>query len=214
MNQPQERHQKEEIQPFFSVWLHPKKTAQYLIDHKKWTYALIFLVLGGIAEGITGLEDTKIYPTYPTWIMLVACILLGPFIAAISVSVSAFIIWLVGKMFGGKGKYEELFKVTTLTSIPIMSIAPFMLLWMANSPETYFNTDIETSSIVSILEFISALVYLVVGVWSFVINIAGVATAHQFSNWKAFFTIIIPAIIFVALIIGITVWILSKFGAL
>ncbi|MGX9133899.1 Yip1 family protein [Rummeliibacillus sp. JY-2-4R] len=202
MNKPQIQRQNYEIQPFFTTWLHPKKTAQYLIDHKKWTYALIFVLLGGMATGITGLEDTDYYPAYPTWLLLVGCIIGGPFLGFISVTISTFFSWVVGKIFKGKGTFEDVFKVTSLTSIPTIAIAPILLVWMANSPLTYFDTgDLKSSYFTVIVGVVSWLITILIGIWAFVINVAGIAVAHRFSNWKAFFTIIIPGIIFIVIII-------------
>ena len=212
MNQPQEQPQNYEIQPFFSTWLHPKKTAQYLIDHKKWTYTLIFVLLGGIASCITGLEASDFYPTYSTWLLLLACIIAGPFIGIVSVTISTFFTWLVGKIFGGKGSFEDIFKVTSLSSVPTIWIVPFMLLWMANSPQTYFDTGLKTSSVTIILAIVFWLVSIVSGIWSFVINVAGVAIAHRFSNWKAFFTLVIPGIVFLVIIIGLVVLLIISLG--
>lgn len=209
MNQPQKQPQNYEIQPFFSTWLHPKKTAQYLIDHKKWTYALIFVLLGGMASGITGLEDTTYYPTYSTWILLLGCIVAGPFIGIVSVSISTFFTWLIGKIFGGKGSFEDIFKVTSLTAIPTIGIAPFLLVWMANFPLTYFDTGQETNLVTIMSAIVFWLVTLVTGIWAFVINVAGVAIAHRFSNWKAFFTIMIPGIILLLVVIGLVLLFLS-----
>ncbi|WP_102692446.1 Yip1 family protein [Rummeliibacillus pycnus] len=209
MNQPQKQPQNYEIQPFFSTWLHPKKTAQYLIDHKKWTYALIFVLLGGMASGITGLEDTTYYPTYSTWILLLGCIVAGPFIGIVSVSISTFFTWLIGKIFGGKGSFEDIFKVTSLTAIPTIGISPFLLVWMANFPLTYFDTGQETNLVTIMSAIVFWLVTLVTGIWAFVINVAGVAIAHRFSNWKAFFTIIIPGIILLLVVIGLVLLFLS-----
>ena len=209
MNQPQKQPQNYEIQPFFSTWLHPKKTAQYLIDHKKWTYALIFVLLGGMASGITGLEDTTYYPTYSTWILLLGCIVAGPFIGIVSVSISTFFTWLIGKIFGGKGSFEDIFKVTSLTAIPTIGISPFLLVWMANFPLTYFDTGQETNLVTIMSAIVFWLVTLVTGIWAFVINVAGVAIAHRFSNWKAFFTIMIPGIILLLVVIGLVLIFLS-----
>ncbi len=214
MNQPQEQHQNYKIQPFFSTWLHPKKTAQYLIDHKKWTYSLIFVLLGGMATGIASLEDTDYYPTYPTWLLLVGCIIAGPFLGIVSVTISTFFSWVVGKIFKGKGSFSDLFKITSLTSIPTIAIAPIMLVWMGNSPLTYFDTGLKSSS--SYIMIMAAVVYwlitITVGIWSFVINVAGVATAHRFSNWKAFFTIIIPGLVFGAMVLVFILLFVLSFG--
>lgn len=201
MNQPQEKRTDYKIQPFFSIWLHPKKTAQFILEHKNWTYTIGFILLGGIAKGISELEDTKLYPSFQTWLLLLACIITGPFIGAVSVAIGTAVTWIVGKIFGGKGSFEDIWKVTSVSSIPSIAITPFLIVWMANSPQTFFDTNYESSTIIlNIAAFASLLISTIVSVWSLVINIAGIAVAHRFSNWKAFFTIFIPTFLLIVVI--------------
>lgn len=212
MNPPQEKHTDYQIQPFFSIWFHPKKTAQFLIDQKNWTYTMGFALLGGIATGISELEDTKLYPSYQTWLLLLACIIAGPFIGAVSVSIGTAVTWLVGKIFGGKGSFEDILKVISVSSIPSIAITPFLIVWMANSPQTFFDTNYETSTIIiNIAKDASLLIGTIVSVWSIVISIAGVAVAHRFSNWKAFFTIFIPSFLLLVVIAVLGVVLYSAF---
>lgn len=202
MNLLQDHHHEYEIQPFFSIWWHPKRTAQYLINQKKWTYTIFLILLGGIASSIMCLEDTKLYPSYATWLLLMACILSGPFIGIFTVLISTVVTWLVGKIFGGKGSFEDILRVKSALFIPTITITPFMIMWMANSPQTFFDTDYVTSNVMIGISTISFLIAIIISVWTFVINVAGVAVAHRFSNWKAFFTIFIPT--FLLLIVCLT----------
>lgn len=215
MNLPQEKHTDYKIQPFFSIWLHPKKTVQFLIDQKNWTYTTGFMLLGGIATGISELEDTKLYPSFPTWLLLMACILAGPFIGAASVAIGTTVTWLVGKIFGGKGSFEDILKVISVSTIPSIAITPFLIVWMANSPQTFFDTNYETSTIIlNIATVASLLISTIVSVWSIVISIAGVAVAHRFSNWKAFFTIFIPSFLLLVVIGVLGVILYSAFSGI
>lgn len=202
MNRPQDKQTEYKIQPFFSIWLHPKKTAQFILDHKNWTYSIGFILLGGIATGISELEDTNLYPSFQTWLLLMACIIAGPFIGAFSVAIGTAITWLVGKIFGGKGSFEDIWKVTSVSTIPTIAITPFLIIWMANSPQTFFDTNYESSTIIlNIAAFASLLISTIVSVWSLVIYIAGIAVAHRFSSWKAFFTIFIPPFLLLVVIV-------------
>ncbi|CAM5297345.1 YIP1 family protein OS=Lysinibacillus sphaericus OX=1421 GN=LS41612_14630 PE=4 SV=1 [Lysinibacillus sphaericus] len=46
----------------------------------------------------------------------------------------------------------------------------------------------------------SILMTAVTSIWSMVITVGVVAEAHQFSNWKAFFTVLIPSIVGVVIL--------------
>ncbi|MGE7930954.1 hypothetical protein [Viridibacillus arvi] len=79
MNELQETKQQEMLHPFFSIWLHPKKTARYILDHKGLGYAIIFILLGGMASVLFSAMDSESLDL-PTWAILLICLIGGPFI--------------------------------------------------------------------------------------------------------------------------------------
>lgn len=209
MNQPDDY----KIQPFFSIWLHPKKTASYVIEHKNWTYVILYVILGGMASTMIGLSGQELYPSFSIWLLLLGCILAGPFIGAVSVIISSCVIWLVGKLFKGKGSFEDIFKVISLSSIPNITLAPFMLVWMANAPQSFFNMNDEAlTNGAAIISIVLTLAVFIVTIWTFVIQVGSVATAHRFSNWRSFFTLVLPGIVIGLILIGIVLLLVITFG--
>ncbi|KOO52475.1 Yip1 family protein [Viridibacillus arvi] len=213
MNELQETKQQEMLHPFFSIWLHPKKTARYILDHKGLGYAIIFILLGGMAGVLFSAMDAESLDI-PTWGILLICLIGGPFIGLFSSAIGAGVFLLIGKLFKGKATYKEMFKVMGLSSIPHIWLAPILLLWMAFSPETFFRMDSDYLEVKNLLvTLISSLVSLCVTIWSFVINVAVIAETHRFSNWRAFFTIFIPGfVVFVILLIIVIILTFSIMG--
>ncbi|QOV13023.1 Yip1 family protein [Viridibacillus arvi] len=213
MNELQETKQQEMLHPFFSIWLHPKKTARYILDHKGLGYAIIFILLGGMAGVLFSAMDAESLDI-PTWGILLICLIGGPFIGLFSSTIGAGVFLLIGKLFKGKATYKEMFKVMGLSSIPHIWLAPILLLWMAFSPETFFRMDSDYLEVKNLLvTLISSLVSLCVTIWSFVINVAVIAETHRFSNWRAFFTIFIPGfVVFAILLIIVIIFTFSIMG--
>ncbi|MEK4759130.1 Yip1 family protein [Viridibacillus sp. FSL E2-0187] len=213
MNELQETKQQEVLHPFFSIWLQPKKTARYILDHKGLGYAIIFILLGGMAGVLFSAMDAESLDI-PTWGILLICLIGGPFIGLFSSAIGAAVFLLIGKLFKGKATYKEMFKVMGLSSIPHIWLAPILLLWMAFSPETFFRMDSDYLEVKNLLvTLISSLVSFCVTIWAFVINVGVIAETHRFSNWRAFFTIFIPGfVVFVILLIIIIIFTFSIMG--
>ena len=196
------------MNPFLSVWLHPKQTARYVIEHKTMVYVLVILVLGYIGSGFSAFMDTKLYPELSyIWILLIV-IIFAPIFGTIIMFIMSGIVFLVGKLLKGTGSFWDVFKAASLSCIPTIFSGPLYLLWMFASPESFFYPD-ESSTVALIL----SIFIVIIGIWSSVILIAAVAEAHQFSIIRSITTLIIPAILLFISIVGLLVVIAIIFVA-
>ncbi|MFJ7738334.1 Yip1 family protein [Lysinibacillus sp. NPDC097287] len=192
--QQEEKH-RPTLNPFISVWLQPKQTARYMIDVKSTGYAILILSIGYFGSLLSGVMEID----FPVWGIVLLCILLAPIAGLIGTAFSALITWLFGKLFKGTGNFSELFKALSLTAIPYIVLIPFYLIWLYVAPESLLTVDYMGPT--PWIFWPATLATIVVSIWSFVIAVAVVAEAHQISNWKAFFTVFIPSVIFIFLFI-------------
>lgn len=187
------------VNPFMSIWLHPKQTTRYMIEEKSIGFAILLLSIGYIGVTLSDLIDKISFIDWSPWLIVLICVILSPITGIIGTAFVALIAWLFGKLFKGTGTYSHLFKGLSLTAIPFIVLIPFYLIWLFTSPESLMDPDFAGS--MPWIFWLAILVTLVIGIWSIVITIGVVAEAHQISNWMAFFTILIPSIIFFILII-------------
>ncbi|MDD1505941.1 Yip1 family protein [Lysinibacillus sp. CNPSo 3705] len=193
--------------PFLSVWLHPKQTARYMINDKSIGFAILILSIGYIGSMMTTLQDSgnsESLSDFSPWVLVLLCVIFAPVTGIIGTAFSALILWLFGKLFKGTGTFSELFKGLSITIIPSIVLIPLYVIWLLTSPETLMDLS-NIGGISWIFLILSLLVAPVVGIWSFVITVGVVAEAHQISNWMAFFTILLPFIIFIILIVILTI---------
>lgn len=196
------------MNPFLSVWLHPKQTARYIIEHKTIVYALVILVLGYIGSGFSAFMDTELYPDLSyIWIFLIA-IIFAPIFGTIIMFIMSGIVFLVGKLLKGTGSFSDVFKASSLSCIPTIFLGPLYLLWMFVSPKSFFYPD-ESSTFALII----SICIVIIGIWSSIILIAAVAEAHQFSIIRSIITLIIPALLLFISIVGLLVVIALIFVA-
>ena len=180
------------MNPFLSVWLHPKQTARYVIEHKTIVYPLVLLVIGYVLAGSAELFNTEAYPDLSfVWVFLVFIILV-PIIGMSFMFMTAGIVFFIGKLLDGTGSFWDVFKASSISSIPSICIAPLLILGTA------VNEVIAVGPIAGILTFVTS-------IWAVVILVAAIAEAHQFSIIRSIIALIIPTILLVFLLIGILI---------
>ncbi|RTQ92815.1 hypothetical protein [Lysinibacillus telephonicus] len=59
--------QLERVNPYFSVWLHPKRTTRYILQNKSFFFTMIIISVGFIGILLSLLVDSELYPTLPIW---------------------------------------------------------------------------------------------------------------------------------------------------
>lgn len=192
MNDIEKQEAVEKLNPILSIWFHPKKTTRYILQHKGLFFVILLMSLGYIGNVFAGLIDTELYPMMPGWLIVLLVFLLSPIFGLISNTIYAFGIWIVGKLFKGIATYKESFVAASLPMWPYAMMIPFYIYWIFADPYSLFYED-EIPSIFLII--IMVLLLLACVIWSIIINIASIAEVHQFSNWRAFFTILILSII-------------------
>ena len=186
------------MNPFLTVWLHPKQTARYVIDNKSLGFVFLLVAVGSFAAFGSGFVGTEFNNTLPVAILVLISLFIGPLFGIILTFIYAGVLYLFGKVFGGTGSYWDVFKAGSLTYIPSIVTGIIYYIWMFVSPDSYFGVY-ETSA----FTFIAPIFTFVLGIWGFVINVGALAEAHRFSNWRSFFTLLIPMILVTIALIAI-----------
>ena len=188
------------MNPFLSIWLHPKQTTRYVIEHKTIVYTLILLVLGYIGSGFSIFLNSALYPEFPYILIFLTVIIFAPIIGIIILFITTGIVFFVGKLLTGTGSFWELIKAYSLSCIPSIFLGPLYILWMFVSPESFFYPD-ESSALAVII----GICIVIIGIWSVVILIASVAESHQFSIVRSIITLIVPAFLLFISIFGLII---------
>lgn len=188
------------LNPFLAVWLHPKQTARYLIEHKTIGFAIMIITICTILSLPINLLDAG---EMLTWPFLIAIVIFSPLFAIFGLFITAFFPWAIGKLFKGTSTYTDMYKVMSLASIPAAAMGPIYLIWFIVSPDSLLNPDFIYSGLDMAIFAIVMLISFGLGIWSFVVSICVVAEAHQISNWKAFFTLLIPAAVIIIFIFAL-----------
>ncbi|WP_313894461.1 YIP1 family protein [Psychrobacillus sp.] len=189
------------VNPFFSIWLSPKETVRYVLDHKELKYSLILSIIGGFAgipSAISSIYSFNLDISF--WWILLAAVVLAPIFALIGLGIGTVIYTWVGKWFGGVGVYKEVAQAIGIIMIPSIWLTPY---WILTAVMTYNMTTTFTLGAI-VWSLLSSLFMIFFGIWMIVIQSKIFGEVHQFSSWRGFATLIIPS-----LIIGIIVFIFT-----
>lgn len=184
----------EKMNPFFSIWLSTRETVRYVLDHKELKYSLLLAAIAGIPSAISGASEWSKHIHIA--LLLAAIIILGPILGLIGLAIGSAIYTWVGKWFGGVGTYKQMVQAMGVMVIPNIWFTPYWILsFILVRNDTFALNYWEISSRAVAWYVVSFLITMTLSVWMIVIQSKGIGEVHQFSSWKGFATLIIPAIV-------------------
>ena len=187
------------INPLFSIWLSPRKTFRYALEHKSLKYSLSLAAISGT---FFFLEDITV--STPLWLFILSILVLGPVIGLIILGIEAAINTWIGKLFDGEGNYKEMTHAMGISSISEICLAPF---WILSAVVLY--NDLFTESFVWDIVYWS--IYSIHFIWTVVIHIKGIAEVHKFSSWRGFATYVVGLITIIVLLIPIMIALMALY---
>ena len=186
------------FEPLKDGWFKPRATARYLIDHASTKYIIFLMSILTIASATVDVSDRVDLNVDILWMILLGVVILSPLLGAISFAFSAFFVWIIGKIVKGTGTFKDIFKALIGANIPMLLAFPFMLTWAILEPQSYMNQELSTGSPI---EVIASIVLFVSGIWSLINLVIAISEAHRFSIGKALFTVFLPIIVLIALVV-------------
>lgn len=192
------------MNPLLTIWTQPKRTIEYVLEHKTWSYSVFILALTSLSLGLTVFENSGFLLGLP----LIAIVMIGIIFSftggVIGWFINAGLYTWVGKWLGGSGNFKDMATVTLLGSIPMIWIFPFNFLMLAIYGKDLF-IDSSTTPFSGPVPFgvtlFSNLLMIGLGIFSTVIVSKSIGVVHQFSAWRGFGTIMIIVGILLALMI-------------
>lgn len=186
------------FEPLKDGWFRPRETARYLIDYASKKYIIFLMSILTIVSATVNANHPSI-DTDILWVVFLLVVIFSPLLGVISFALSAFLVWIIGKIVKGEGSFKDLFKGLIGANIPMLLAFPFMLAWAILEPQSFLNVELLTGTPI---ELIGNIMLLISSIWSLVNIVIAISEAHRFSIGKALFTIFAPIIVLFAL--GIT----------
>lgn len=171
-----------------SIAVKPRDTIRYVLTTKKLSYFIFVGIIGVFASNLVSFIGSEFTGQYTLGDIVYSTFLLSLILYFLSTVLSAGVLTLSAKAFGGTGKFKEMFRMISVTMIPYIWILPVLLFWMQFAPQSFFTISyMETSLGDLILQFVCGTLIIISSIWTYVITVIGISEVHHISKWKAFF---------------------------
>ena len=171
-----------------SIAVKPRDTIRYVLTTKKLCYFSFVGLIGVFASNLVSFIGSEFTGQYTLGDIVYSTFLLSLVLYFLSTVLSAGVLTLSAKAFGGTGKFKEMFRMISVTMIPYIWILPVLLFWMQFAPQSFFSISyMETSLGDLILQFVCGTLIIISSIWTYVITVIGISEVHRISKWKAFF---------------------------
>ncbi|UTW44491.1 YIP1 family protein [bacterium SCSIO 12696] len=183
--------------PWLSIWLKPHATMRQILatDPNKSVFMLV--ILGGFANTFSNANEGQI--PYGFIGLVITALIGGAIIGFIFWLLYSSLINITGRWLGGQGNWEEVRCAVAWANVPLIWMlvveVPFYLLF--NQLPTH------NEYIYYGLLYGTALVLLVVSIWSVFTFCHCVGEAHKFSAWKALGSTLISLVLILGPVIGL-----------
>lgn len=183
-----------------SIAAKPRDTIRYVLTNKKLTYFIIVGIIGMFASSLISFVGTDFTGEYTLGDVVYSTFLSSFLLYFVSTALSAGVLTLSAKAFGGIGKFKEMFRMISVTMIPYIWILPIILFWMQFAPQSFFNIAyMDTSLSDLILQFVCGTLIIIASLWTYALTVVGISEVHRISIWKAFFASLLVLIVLVIL---------------
>ncbi|WP_339195421.1 YIP1 family protein [Solibacillus sp. FSL R5-0449] len=171
-----------------SIAVKPRDTIRYVLTTKKLSYFIFVGIIGVFASNLTGFIGEEFTGQFTLGDIVYSTFLVSLILYFLSTVLSAGVLTLSAKAFGGVGKFKEMFRMISMTMIPYIWILPVLLFWMQFAPQSFFSISyMETSLGDLILQFVCGILIIISSIWTYVITVIGISEVHHISKLKAFF---------------------------
>lgn len=195
--------------PWISIWLHPRATIEALIEQKNTRMILLLIYLTGIDTALNFSLNIGAGDSSSLAHIIVLSLIRGILFGAVSWVVMSTLFFWIGKLFKGTGSWWEISRAYAWSMIPM--VVGMVISWALSI--TVFGGDLFTSvtpplsAPMMLLNVFATLIGLIITIWTTFIVSQAIGAAHNISNWKGFFTILIAGFIII-LVIGFIVVVL------
>lgn len=171
-----------------SIAVKPRDTIRYVLTTKKLSYFIFVGIIGMFASNLISFVGTEFTGQYTMGDIVYSTFLLSLVLYFVSTALSAGVLTVSAKAFGGSGKFKEMFRMISVTMVPYIWILPIILFWMQFAPQSFFTISyIDTSLGDLMLQFVCGTFIIISSVWTYAITVVGISEVHRISKWKAFF---------------------------
>ena len=176
------------MNPWFSMWVHPRRTIRQIVATNPDRLVLILAAVGGIVQALANAESKSTGDKESLTSILLISLILGPIGGIVGLWVGGSLLHWTGGWIGGQAGSRRVRTALAWSQVPsiwgLLLWIPAILLFGA---ELFMKATpiIDASSLLSALYLVFSIGTAVIGVWSCVVFLHSLGEVQGFSAWKA-----------------------------
>ena len=197
--------------PWLQIWIEPRATIRSIVaTNPKFRFTTLSAIYG-FPIALNFAQNTSLANTLPIWAIILASLILCPFIGMIGISICAWLLKFTGRWIGGRGAFTSVRAAVAWSNVPsAVSILMWFVLLGVFGRQVFQKEFAETAFVgyQAGVVFLVFLIQTVVSIWGFILLLKTLGEVQGFSAWKALLNVIIPFVLIVA-IVWVGAWLLS-----
>jgi hypothetical protein len=192
-----------QINPWRGIWVRTRETIRAIVQfNPRYMLPLLYFIYG-LPMFFQMAQNFSLGDRYSLTGIIVVALLLSIVLGLVMINIGAGLLYWTGKWIGGIGSFQNIRAAVAWSNVPN---AVNILLWFINIAA--FGSRIFKQEFIETpfaghelgLIFFTAVVQVVLAVWSFIIVLRALSEVQGFSMWRAFFNLIIPGLVIFAAI--------------
>ncbi|NVK88300.1 MAG: YIP1 family protein [Gammaproteobacteria bacterium] len=196
----------EELNPWKTIWLKPRLTYRYLLANNPEYMVILLAMLAGIHSALDRASGRSSGDDLSLGAIIGSALVGGVIGGIITLFLGSWLVKVAGSWLGGRANTVQIRLVYAWASVPgVVGLAALVLsiVLFGKDMFTTYTPTISANMINTSLFWGFTLIQLVFSIWSIALYIIGVAEVHEFSKWRAFFSIVIAVLLIMVPIVSI-----------
>lgn len=188
------------INPWKQIWLKPQATIRAIVNFNPRYQLILLSFIYGLPMVLNYAQSMSLIEALPLWAILLASLIVSPFIGILAITISAWVLLWTGKWIGGAGRLETVRAAVAWSNVPnVVSIALWGVLIAVFGGSVLFSEfpAVPFTNYQQGILFIIFLLETIVSIWGLVILFKTLSEVHGFSIWKALLNVAIPVLIII-----------------
>ncbi len=199
------------VNPWIDIWLKPRATIRAIVNFDPKYRFILLSAIYGLPMALNFAQNASLIESIPLWAILLACLVVCPFIGALGITICSLLLTWTGRWVGGKGKYDGIRAAVTWSNVPnVVTIALWVVLVVVFGNQVFSHGFAESLFVgyQAGVVFVVFLVESIISIWGFIILLKALGEVQGFSAWKALLNVIIPLVLVIAAIwlVGWVIW--------
>jgi hypothetical protein len=186
------------MNPWTGMWVRPRETIRAIIQmNPNYMYPLLCFIYG-FPMILQLAQNFSLGDRFPVAGILASALILAIVLGAVMINIGAALVSWTGKWIGGTGTFQQIRSAIAWSNMPSVVYIAIWLINVAVFGSRIFKKEFAEMTFVghelSII-FITAVIQLVVAVWTLIILLKALGEVQGFSAWKALLNVMIPVVI-------------------